>query len=144
LGIRLQNLLLELCFFVLKRHSQVTVRAIVGISSNHSVSIESDKKPSTELGLILFETFLYLVFIVKVDTLSCILTKLDQPIFIWVCQADISVAKWVLELREIRFVLLNTVLSVWWQTITLKAVELVLRVLKKRNIWEQSNALVLI
>jgi hypothetical protein len=49
-----------------------------------------------------------------------------------------------MELREVRFVLLNTILGVWWQTITLKAVELIFRVLKKRNIWEQSDALILI
>jgi hypothetical protein len=85
-----------------------------------------------------------LVFIIKVDTLSCLFTKLDQPVFIWVSQADISITKWIMELREVRFVLLNTILGVWWQTITLKAVKLIFRVLKKRNIWEQSDALILI
>lgn len=40
--------------------------------------------------------------------------------------------------------LFNTVLGIWRETITFKAVELVLRVLKKRDIREQSDALVLI
>ena len=78
------------------------------------------------MSLVFKETLLNLVFIIKIDALGGILSKLDQSIFIWVCKARVSISKRIIELRKIGLVLFEAVLGSGHHSVSLKAVELVL------------------